>query len=182
MVRRNPSLGCDVGKQPTLIHKCAAHASLRRVVTKKMNHDAIAMARFFSRLLGNSGLRRPTTPTLRAFRLGLWNSLLNARVLQTRGNSAGDDYASQKSTTDRGRGSAIDCTRHGCGRRRFLCCAGPEDAPVPGTYRSLGTTFFIATVRQSYVPNSRNHASTARTTTAASAKTATSTRIASVSA
>jgi hypothetical protein len=34
MVPRNPSLGCDVGKQPTLIHKCAPHASLRRFVTK----------------------------------------------------------------------------------------------------------------------------------------------------
>jgi hypothetical protein len=34
-----------------LIHKCAPHASLRRFVTKKLNHDAIAMARFFSGLL-----------------------------------------------------------------------------------------------------------------------------------
>ena len=51
IVRRKPSLGCDVGKQPTLIHKCAPHASLRRFVTKKLNHDAIAMARFFSGLL-----------------------------------------------------------------------------------------------------------------------------------
>ena len=51
MVRRNPSLGCDVGKQPTLIHKYAPHASLRRFATKKLNHDAIAMARFFSGLL-----------------------------------------------------------------------------------------------------------------------------------
>jgi hypothetical protein len=34
LLRRNPSLGCDVGKQPTLIHKCAPHASLRRFVTK----------------------------------------------------------------------------------------------------------------------------------------------------
>src|ERR1700687_4933692 len=49
MVRRNPSLGCDVGKQPTLIHKCAPHACLRRFVTKKLNHDAIAMASFFQR-------------------------------------------------------------------------------------------------------------------------------------
>src|SRR6202011_5619332 len=49
MVRRNPSLGCDVGKQPTLIHKCAPHASLRRFVTKKLNHDAITMASFFQR-------------------------------------------------------------------------------------------------------------------------------------
>jgi DNA-binding transcriptional LysR family regulator len=34
-----------------LIHKCAPHASLRRFATKKLNHDAIAMARFFSGLL-----------------------------------------------------------------------------------------------------------------------------------
>jgi hypothetical protein len=37
-----------------LIHKYAPHASLRRFVTKKLNHDAIAMARFFSGLLGSS--------------------------------------------------------------------------------------------------------------------------------
>jgi hypothetical protein len=51
MVRRNPSLGCDVGKQPTLIHKCASHASFGRFVTKKLTHEAVAMARFFSGLL-----------------------------------------------------------------------------------------------------------------------------------
>src|SRR6266542_661161 len=47
MVRRHPRLGRDVRKQPTLIHKCAPHASPRRFVIEKLNHDTLAMARVF---------------------------------------------------------------------------------------------------------------------------------------
>src|SRR6266498_4339761 len=67
MVRRHPRLGRDVRKQPTLIHKCAPHASPRRFVIEKLNHDTLAMARVFQqtvRALKKVEPKQPLTPEL----------------------------------------------------------------------------------------------------------------------
>src|SRR6266487_1747083 len=71
MVRRHPRLGRDVRKQPTLIHKCAPHASPRRFVIEKLNHDTLAMARVFQQTARGNVVARVienvTRETLEAF-------------------------------------------------------------------------------------------------------------------
>src|ERR1700730_17076451 len=98
MVRRHTRLRCDVRKQPALIYKCAPHASLRRFVIQKLNHDTLAMARVFQQTA------KVFDETGDAAKSQGWSPY----VLDTNGNGKRDDYVEPGQPADPSKDTRIE--------------------------------------------------------------------------